>query len=842
MATTSQPPAPVAPVAAVARKRKAPGSPTSSTPTKMPRVKKCDRRSCDLINSSPFCFVQASERCAKGGYTSRWYHISAGQHFCNECFEYFYRSNKPGNDIFLKWCSVWEQEAGDRVPPGPKTFLIDQYLPVWVQCTSTECRKWRKLPPSIDLHHVKQDIVKCSNCSIPQDTIVSLVQQAEWVNTLGYSPLLRYSVLASLLSEYMPEGVGISPTTLRTNKPVTQQQQLQLVGVEGKVDGTNGSLSLPMCNPLHPFNHPQEGPRARAFTPDNMEPEEIAVFPDCYKVQAQSKNHIPKMELYCLMRNLILALWFFNYKTYLSAEKCVQSLSLRGVVRIWCAGEIPHVLKFLTHYGYVNTGFMNNVPYPFPLARGIKPGNILIVGAGTAGLAAAYHLRNFGFQVKILEASGRIGGRVKDNFSLGPCIGLGAMFITGINNNPLTLLARQLGMKLRYTNEDCCELISEEGWRPDPTLDKRVEAHFNRALDKLAEWRKSSAGGDVALEEKLVELHQQIMAEEGGEVDYSEMENRLLDFHLSNLEFACGASLDKVSSFHWDHNDNFPQFSGCHALLPDGYMGMLSALAKGFEIQLDSVVKHVELHREGTGASTCSSVKLTDTRNNEFAADRVIITVPLAVLKANMVTFTPPLNSRKKTAIQKLGAGLVEKVALKFSSAFWRDTVGNADFFGHIASCRSQRGMFGVFYDLSSRATPTTPPINSHAGPPPKLLAHILVTTVSGEALVEYEKMSDVEIVERCVGVLRCMFPSQQVPAPIGHVVSRWGADPFAQMSYSYAAVGSGGEDYDVLAEDVEGRVFFAGEATNRQHPQTVTGAYLSGVREASKIIALSSS
>lgn len=101
--------------------------------------------------------------------------------------------------------------------------------------------------------------------------------------------------------------------------------------------------------------------------------------------------------------------------------------------------------------------------------------------------------------MKILEASGRVGGRVKDNFSLGPCVGLGAMFITGINNNPLTLLARQLGVSLRLTNEDCCELISEDGWRPDPVLDKKVEAHFNKALDKLAEWRKMLVGADVSL-------------------------------------------------------------------------------------------------------------------------------------------------------------------------------------------------------------------------------------------------------------------------------------------------------------------------------------------------------
>lgn len=135
--------------------------------------------------------------------------------------------------------------------------------------------------------------------------------------------------------------------------------------------------------------------------------------------------------------------------------------------------------------------------------------------------------------------------------------------------------------------------------------------------------------------------------------------------------------------------------------------------------------------------------------------------------------------------------------------------------------------MFGVFYDLSSKLDLSPSHLHSPsadslvdseprdpAQPHPPAQHYILVTTVSGEALVEYEKMSDLEIVERCVGVLQSMFPNEQVPAPIGHVVSRWGGDPFAQMSYSYAAVGSGGEDYDVLAEEVEGRLFFAGEVS----------------------------
>ena len=89
---------------------------------------------------------------------------------------------------------------------------------------------------------------------------------------------------------------------------------------------------------------------------------------------------------------------------------------------------------------------------------------------------------------------------------------------------------------------------------------------------------------------------------------------------------------------------------------------------------------------------------------------------------------------------------------------------------------------------------------------------YILVTTISGEALNEYEKLSDMEIVSKCLTCLRHMFPTEDVPAPSGHIVSRWGADPFAQMSYSYAAVGSTGEDYDYMAQDMAGKIFFAGE------------------------------
>lgn len=107
-----------------------------------------------------------------------------------------------------------------------------------------------------------------------------------------------------------------------------------------------------------------------------------------------------------------------------------------------------------------------------------------------------------------------------------------------------------------------------------------------------------------------------------------------------------------------------------------------------------------------------------------------------------------------------------------------------------------------MFYDLSSHKCPPTGEQKDN----------ILVTIVSGEAVLQYQQMTDSQIVGLCIRTLQSMFPGENVPQPEGAAVSRWGAEPYAQMSYSYVPVGSSGEDYDVLAEEVEGKIHFAGE------------------------------
>ncbi|XP_033480188.1 lysine-specific histone demethylase 2-like [Epinephelus lanceolatus] len=83
------------------------------------------------------------------------------------------------------------------------------------------------------------------------------------------------------------------------------------------------------------------------------------------------------------------------------------------------------------------------------------------------------------------------------------------------------------------------------------------------------------------------------------------------------------------------------------------------------------------------------------------------------------------------------------------------------------------------------------------------------------------------------------LFKEQEVPELVKYFVTCWRKTCGLRMSYSFVKTGGSGEAYDIIAEDVLGKVFFAGEATHRHFPQTVAGVILSGVQEASKIAAL---
>ena len=681
-------------------------------------------------------------------------------------------------------------------------FMAERILPYWVKCC--DCGKWRQYPLTegdltTDIveswtcrsyrklkKKSEDDKVENNLCNSDEDERVQHCYSGYWYEGLGYTPLLKFSPTASLVASYFLDGVGLSPT-------------------DSNWEDNNVKEKLEQAE-ARPFFHPDSDDGiAFCFRPDVMEDEELIQFPEFGKIQNR----------YLALRNLILTLWALNYKQILTLDRCVNHLIIRGLARIAIIPQLERILKYLTVKGFINYGILQSTPYVwFPISNPFMNSHVIVVGAGASGLGTAKQLHNFGMKVTVLEARGRIGGRVCDQTIGKVTVGKGAQIMNGCINNPMAVIVKQCGLVMKCIG-DKCDLVEENGKVVDMEADERGDFHFNALLDAVAEWRKQTET-DCSLGDKLLEIHKMFLDQTA--TDFTESSERLLNFHLGNLEYACATTLDHVSALSWDQNESFPQFHGNHTILTHGYETILQRLAEGLDIHLECEVTSIDYSAKTISVSTKDG--------RIFTGDKVVVTVPLALLKSEVISFNPPLPKKKTDAIKRLGAGLIEKVILSFSVCFWRKYSEKTGTFGHIPNMKENRGFCGIFYDLSPKNTSDKEKKNNY----------VLMTVLAGNAAVEAQKMQDKEIVERCLKLLKSMFPKERIPDPLESIVTRWGKEPFSKMAYSYVAKDGNGEDYTTLSEDVEKKVYFAGEATNRQFPQTVTGAYLSGVREAYKV------
>ena len=204
-----------------------------------------------------------------------------------------------------------------------------------------------------------------------------------------------------------------------------------------------------------------------------------------------------------------------------------------------------------------------------------------------------------------------------------------------------------------------------------------------------------------------------------------------------------------------------------------------------------------------------------DTSKGEIHARQALVTLPLGVLKRGSVAFDPPLPDVKQHAINALGSGRLDKCVLRFKRCFWDE---EAHFIVHVDN---DRGRWSEFFNLM-----------------PSTGAPILVGLAGGAFAAEIETWPDGAVVGSAMDVLRGIYGAA-VPEPSSWQITAWSRDPWSLGSYSFHAVGSGPEQRRALAEPVDGRLFFAGEATAERGYQTVHGALLSGLREADRILDL---
>ncbi|CAL9754074.1 unnamed protein product [Musa acuminata subsp. burmannicoides] len=504
---------------------------------------------------------------------------------------------------------------------------------------------------------------------------------------------------------------------------------------------------------------------------------------------------------YIVVRNHILARWRANVRSYLSKSEIKETVSRQYDHLISSAYD------FLLEHGYINFGVSPAVRAQF-LDEHDK-GSVIIVGAGLAGLAAARQLLSFGFKVLVLEGRDRPGGRVyttkmgkQGNFA---SVDLGGSVITGIHANPLGVLARQLGIPL-HKIRDYCPLFRPDGGHVDRSLDVEVDLVFNKLLENAARVREvlgESADG-ISLGSAIERL--QLLYGVARKTE----ERELLDWHLANLEYANAGCLSDLSLAHWDQDDPY-EMGGDHCFLAGGNWRLINALCEDVPVLYKKMVTRIAY---GGGF-----VEVVVAGGQVFQADMVLCTVPLGVLKSGTIKFDPELPAQKLQAIQRLGFGLLNKVAMIFPYVFWGEEI---DTFGCLSKDRSKRGEFFLFYGYHT--------VSGGA---------VLIALVAGEAALNFEHSDPVASLHSVLGILRGIYGPKGVfvPDPIQTMCTRWGSDPLCCGSYSHVRVGSSGSDYNILAANVGGRLFFAGEATNREHPATMHGAFLSGLREASCIL-----
>lgn len=419
---------------------------------------------------------------------------------------------------------------------------------------------------------------------------------------------------------------------------------------------------------------------------------------------------------------------------------------------------------------------------------------VIVVGAGMSGLAAARTLVDQGYQVLVLESQDRIGGRLWTDRSLGVPLDLGGSWIHGTQGNPLTELARKAGAKTVETDGKSGVAYDAQGKLLADSRYEQMEELFSSVYQEVEEGREELER-DTTLQAALDHVISRRKLTKAQIAD--------LNFMLQqNFSLEAGADPAQLSLWNWDQDEGF---EGEEVVFPKGYNQLTDYLAQGLKIRLNQRVTRIEYSAKGVTLHTSSG---------RFKAGFAVVTLPLGVLKKGEVVFDPPLPSQKLQSIQRLGMGVLNKVYLKFPTVFWDRS---AQVISYLGTKIGQWSDWMNFFALMKEP--------------------VLMAFHGGAQGFALEELTDQQIIDGAMKTLRTLY-GNSIPQPVGTLITRWGKDPNAYGSYSYNPPQSTGKDYDQLAAPVLGTLFFAGEATNRRYPGTAHGAYLSGVRAAKEVVA----
>lgn len=401
---------------------------------------------------------------------------------------------------------------------------------------------------------------------------------------------------------------------------------------------------------------------------------------------------------------------------------------------------------------------------------------VVIVGGGAAGIAAAQRLRGASIRCLIVEARPRLGGRawtVTDGS--GVALDLGCGWLHSADRNPWVEVARHQGASIDKT--------------PPPWTRPGLELGFSRA-------EQDDFGKALGTFFARVEHAAQSETDTATAtlLDPTCRWNGLIGAVSSYIS---GVDLDQLSVKDLDRYDD----TGINWRIIEGYGSVISAYGAKLPAMLDCEVRGID-HR--------GKRLQIETSKGAIVADQTIVTIPSALLAAERIVFTPSLPAKIQAALG-LPLGLADKLFMSLMNA--EEFPKDVRVFGH--TDRAATG--GYHFRPFGR-----PLIEGYFGG--RLAADL---EASGEgAFFDFA-------VSELTGLLGSDFASRVKPIR----VHRWGHDRFALGSYSSALPGSA-DCRLALAEPVDQRLFFAGEACSRHDFSTAHGGWRSGVAAADQVIA----
>ena len=401
--------------------------------------------------------------------------------------------------------------------------------------------------------------------------------------------------------------------------------------------------------------------------------------------------------------------------------------------------------------------------------------DVVVIGAGAAGLAAARRIATAPLSLHVLEARDRAGGRgwtVKD--SSGLPIELGCGWLHSADVNEWCIIAATLGFALDRTRPQWRTQWKNLGFPPADHDD------FRATLELF--WDRLDAGGDT---EK--DVPGDTFLEPGGRW------NGLINAISTYMN---GVELDGLSARDfWRYRD-----TGINWRVIEGYGTLIASLADGLDISFACPAETIDHGGRRIRIAT---------PRGDIEARAVIVTVPTEVLAAGMPRFAPELPD-KVAAAHALPLGIADKVYLRLTGG--EDIPKDAHLYGAID--RVDTGS----YHLRPLGRPL---VEGYFG---------------GEFARELEREGEAGFANFAIDQLAALMGNDIRKRLELIAASNWVRDPWARGSYSRARPGHA-DARDVLAAAVDQRLFFAGEACSREDFSTAHGAYRSGVAAAEQAI-----